>query len=67
MLIEVCKRRWFEERLAIKEATGVMVSVSEIWKTAVAQLGPVERGEDVRQYNDSDSSGEGEIPHERPW
>jgi hypothetical protein len=44
-----------------------MVSESEIWKTAVAQLGPVERGENVRQYNDSDSSGEDEIPHERPW
>jgi hypothetical protein len=65
-LINICKRRWFDERLAIKEATGVTVSESEIWKTAVAPLSLVERSEDVRQYDESDSSGEDEIPHEKP-
>ncbi|KAF1847551.1 uncharacterized protein K460DRAFT_426257 [Cucurbitaria berberidis CBS 394.84] len=64
-LVDICNRRWDEQRFKTYEETGVMPEFHEIQKNV--PKGKITSREAVEMFSESDeSSGEDEIPDTRP-
>ncbi|KAG9189280.1 hypothetical protein G6011_06148 [Alternaria panax] len=60
VLVELCKRKWEDERFETFDRTGVLPNANDIWDGAVKLN--MQKGKDVEQYSTSESEGKDEIP-----
>ncbi|CAG5178517.1 uncharacterized protein ALTATR162_LOCUS8740 [Alternaria atra] len=64
VLVELCKRKWEDERFETLDKVGVLPNKSDVWN-GVVKL-DVPRGRHVEQCSTSESEGEDEIPAVMP-